>query len=132
MRLNATCWMWQKGSSKERMSKTGATPDSFTASSAEKQALITPVEWLVPGHGLLCRDCRYHRVGKPYHKMHDPTVKEDHLCTLPQCNKVLYPERGHPGLVLHKAGNETCYDYEPEIVLQFVWNPAIPASVGGG
>lgn len=84
-----------------------------TASQA-KRALITPVEWLEPGHGILCRVCRFHSRVTPYHKPHDEAKDS---CSAKQCQRVLQPERGYPGLVLHVAGNETCDWYEPEIVL---------------
>lgn len=78
-------------------------PHVCTASQA-KRALITPTEWLEPGHGLLCRDCRFYSRGP-------------NKCQAKQCQRVLKPERGYPGLVLHVAGNETCDWYEPEIIL---------------
>lgn len=87
---------------------TGYWPDPF------KKALITPVEWLEPGHGIMCRSCRFHNRVTPYHMPNDGPKD---VCSAVQCQRVLKPERGYPGLVLYAAGNETCEWYEPEIVL---------------
>jgi len=79
-----------------------------------KLALITPKEWLEPGHGIMCRSCRFHQKLTPYHMPNDGPKD---ICSAKECHRVLQPERGYPGLVLYHAGNETCAWYEPEIVL---------------
>ena len=78
-----------------------------------KLALITPKEWLEPGTGIMCRSCRFHQKVTPYRFPDDGSQDK---CFAKRCLSVLTPEKGFPGLVLYHAGNESCENYEPEIV----------------